>query len=77
MSGLSRNDSFFAVFFLDFKPGQPDLDTFRTWYNHVRTHQSLNGLTPAMAWQDIYEPRGRTFWFSEWEGTLAGDLYLG
>jgi putative transposase len=59
------------------QPLQSDLDTFRTWYNHVRTHQSLNGLTPAMAWQDICEPRGRPFWFSEWEGGLVGDLYLG
>jgi putative transposase len=56
---------------------QPNLDVFRTWYNHVRTHQNLGGLTPALAWQGIREPRGQPFWFSEWEGALVGDLYLG
>ena len=25
----------------------------KTWYNHARRHQSLDGLTPAMAWAGV------------------------
>jgi len=35
-----------------------DLAIFRHWYNHIRPHQNLNGLTPAEAWHGIdpYRP---------------------
>ena len=29
---------------------QSDLDRLRAWYNHLRPHQALDGLTPAEAW---------------------------
>lgn len=27
---------------------------FRFWYNHVRPHHHLDGLTPAEVWQGIF-----------------------
>jgi len=50
---------------------QPDLDVLRTWYNHVRPHQGLGGVTPAEAWagqRSLCPLR----YFSAWNGTLAG-----
>ena len=51
---------------------QHDLDTFRTWYNHARPHQSLEGLTPAMAWVGVIKIRKRPRFFHAWDGVLAG-----
>ncbi len=50
---------------------QADLDVFRTWYNHARPHQSLEGLTPAMAWAGVRTARTLRF-FDAWEGILTG-----
>ncbi len=50
---------------------QPDLDTIRTWYNHVRPHQGLAGLTPAEAWRGSAN-KGPLRFFSAWNGILAG-----
>jgi transposase InsO family protein len=48
---------------------------FRTWYNHVRPHQNLGGLTPAEAWSGI-DPYARApkqaIWFEGWGGMLTG-----
>ena len=51
---------------------QCDLDTFRTWYNHARPHQSLEGLTPAMAWAGVTKIRKRPRFFHAWDGVLTG-----
>lgn len=51
---------------------QPDLDTFRRWYNHVRPHQSLDGLTPAMAWAGLTEHRTTPRFFTAWDDILTG-----
>lgn len=51
---------------------QHDLDTLRAWYNHARPHQSLNGLTPAMAWGGVAESRKARRFFSAWDGVLTG-----
>jgi putative transposase len=51
---------------------QPDLDILRTWYNHARTHQSLAGLTPAMAWAGIARHTKRPRFFTAWDGLLTG-----
>ena len=52
---------------------QEDLDLFRTWHNHVRPHQHLDGLTPAVAWSGRPElGRGKPYFFSAWEGLLTG-----
>jgi len=46
---------------------------FRIWYNHIRPHQHLDGLTPAMAWNGKpANPRRRPLYFSEWKGVLTG-----
>ena len=48
---------------------------FRCWYNHVRPHQNLAGLTPAEAWRGVdpyaSEPR-EVYWFEAWDGLLKG-----
>ena len=50
-----------------------DLATVRAWYNHLRPHQHLDGLTPAMAW-NCKEPSGRSKprYLSFWNGRLTG-----
>ena len=50
---------------------QPDLDTIRVWYNHVRPHQGLASLTPAEAWSGSAN-KGPLRFFSAWNGILAG-----
>ncbi len=47
------------------------MDEFRFWYNHVRTHQSLQGYTPAEVW-DKRQPGKSAFYYSAWEGLLTG-----
>jgi putative transposase len=52
-----------------------DLATFRTWYNHLRPHQGLNGLTPAQAWQGEALPpaaRRKPVFLTAWRGVLRG-----
>ncbi len=48
---------------------------FRTWYNHVRPHQNLGGVTPAEAWSGVdpyaQAPR-QAIWFEAWDGLLTG-----
>ncbi|MCP3998942.1 MAG: transposase family protein [bacterium] len=51
---------------------QGELDIFRFWYNHARTHQHLDGRTPAMAWNRQDKPRKKARYFSAWEGVLTG-----
>lgn len=48
---------------------------FRCWYNHIRPHQYLDGLTPAEVWRgDSHDTRkyNESYWFDEWEGLLTG-----
>lgn len=52
--------------------GQPDLDVFRFWYNHVRHHQHLDGRTPAEVWNQTTPRQGRVRYVSAWDGVLAG-----
>lgn len=54
---------------------QRELDVFRFWYNRVRPHQHLDGLTPA----EVYDgaringrSRNRPVWFDTWDGALTG-----
>jgi putative transposase len=51
-----------------------ELDVYRCWYNHIRPHQNLDGLTPAEAWDGLDEPRsnGQPRFFEEWDGKLRG-----
>jgi transposase InsO family protein len=52
-----------------------DLDTFRYWYNHIRSHQNLDGCTPAEAWNGIApyaKPARQEHWFEAWDGLLTG-----
>ncbi len=52
----------------------PDLPLFRLWYNHVRPHQNLQGLTPAEVWKGEREPArtGKRRRFQAWSGVLSG-----
>lgn len=38
---------------------QEGLSCLRAWYNHLRPHQNLDGLTPAEAWSGQVADRGR------------------
>jgi putative transposase len=52
------------------------LDLFVAWYNHVRPHQHLQGMTPADAWNGIdirRRPVRRRIWFEAWDGLLQGE----
>jgi len=49
-----------------------DLDTFTSWYNHARSHQSLEGLTPAMAWSGTTHHRNPPRYVRAWDGILTG-----
>ncbi len=46
---------------------------FRYWYNHVRTHNNLNGKTPAEMWGKIqFKRRGVSAYVFLWYGFLYG-----
>ena len=51
------------------------LGEFRFFYNHVRAHQNLGGLTPAEAWagdDPFIRPKRNEYWFEAWDGLLTG-----
>lgn len=50
-----------------------DLTVYRFWYNHLRTHQHLNGLTPAEVWSNTKPgSRHKPVEFSAWDSALTG-----
>lgn len=52
------------------------LAQFITWYNHVRPHQHLQGMTPMEVWSGIHIQRRavmRRVWFEAWDGLLQGE----
>jgi transposase InsO family protein len=51
------------------------LGEYRFFYNHVRSHQNLDGRTPAEAWAgvDPFKTKIRKeYWFEAWDGLLRG-----
>jgi len=51
------------------------LAEFRFFYNHIRAHQNLRGLTAAEAWAgvDPFAARAKDErWFEAWDGLLTG-----
>ena len=51
------------------------LTLFRCWYNHIRPHQYLDGLTPAEVWHGNTGCKRRHHkpcWFEAWDGLLTG-----
>lgn len=53
-----------------------DLATVRAWYNHLRPHQHLDGLTPAASWTGrSHSGRGKPRYLALWNGRLAGFLF--
>ncbi len=49
------------------------LSDFRLWYNHARTHQRLDGRTPAEVWDGRQRSsKDEPVYFSAWEGSLTG-----
>ncbi len=52
---------------------QTELDIYRAWYNHIRTHQNLAGLTPAEVWKGKRNKNAeKAQWVSAWHGVLCG-----
>ncbi len=56
---------------------QERLNEFTTFYNHVRMHQSLDGLTPGEAWsgQDLNAVQrryGQGRWVQALDGLMLG-----
>jgi transposase InsO family protein len=50
-----------------------DLATYRFWYNHIRTHQHLNGKTPAEVWAGVNPGANHNpTEFSAWDSVLTG-----
>lgn len=52
------------------------LAQFVAWYNHVRPHQHLQGMTPMEAWSGSglrARPVVRRVWFEAWDGLLQGE----
>jgi hypothetical protein len=51
------------------------LAVFRLWYNHVRTHQHLQGQTSVEVWNgvDVRKRPIRRVWFEAWDGLLQGE----
>ncbi len=45
---------------------------FRTWYNHVPTHQHLHGHTPAEVRNGRAKSIERPQWFEVWDGRITG-----
>ncbi len=54
--------------------GATELRSFRLWYNHLRPHQSLEGLTSAEAWscQGKGNRVGKAVRLEAWGGVLSG-----
>lgn len=53
-----------------------DINLFRSWYNHIRPHQHLEGKAPAEVWdKKIPNKKGKAHYFCAWNGALAG-FYL-
>jgi putative transposase len=51
------------------------MSDFRLWYNAVRPHQNLSGLTPDEAWHgnNPYAKAPKSVqWFEAWDGLLTG-----
>lgn len=53
------------------------LALFRFWYNHIRTHQYLDGRTPCevlnrLPAQNAMDDAEEPAWFEAWNGRLAG-----
>ncbi|MBL8299605.1 MAG: transposase [Rhodanobacteraceae bacterium] len=53
------------------------LAEFRYWYNHTRPHQHLCGRTPAEVWTGRKKATGTPYYFSGWDGQLAGWYFPG
>jgi Transposase and inactivated derivatives len=55
---------------------QQELTLFRFWYNHIRPHQYLDGLTPFEAYHGFSPGRSgynqTPYWFEAWDGRLTG-----
>lgn len=52
---------------------QTELDIYQAWYNHIRTHQNLAGLTPTEVWKGKRNKNAeKAQWVSAWHGVLCG-----
>lgn len=52
---------------------QTELAIYQTWYNHIRTHANLGGLTPAEVWRGKRNKNAdQAQWVSAWHGVLCG-----
>lgn len=52
---------------------QAELHLFNIYYNQLRTHENLNGLTPKEAWENKCDSRkGKPIYATAWNGVLSG-----
>ncbi|MCS4308605.1 hypothetical protein M2404_002963 [Rheinheimera pacifica] len=52
---------------------QTELDIYRVWYNSIRTHSNLGGLTPTEVWRGKQNTNAeQAKWVSAWQGVLCG-----
>jgi transposase InsO family protein len=52
---------------------QFELDIFNVWYNQLRTHQNLGGLTPKEAWLNKQDKKtSQAVLATAWDGLLTG-----
>jgi len=55
---------------------QQELNIFRFWYNHIRPHQYLEGMTPLEEYHGINSHSKKNTkhpaWFEAWDGRLTG-----
>jgi len=54
----------------------PDLQTelliYQAWYNRLRPHQNLDGLTPKEVFRGKRHKDTEPLWASAWDGVLTG-----
>lgn len=52
---------------------QPELDIFSAWYNQLRTHENIDGLTPKEAWLGKRDRNpDKAVLTTAWDGMLTG-----
>jgi len=52
---------------------QTELDSFQVWYNLIKTHENIAGLTPAEMWNGKLNRHSNNYIeVFDWDGLLTG-----